>query len=84
LFLIEKAALSGKFDKEDPTIKDDFWLAKELWYECSQISNEIDDPKLRGTYGQFRKILETHDKVQGLLSSIKVAYVVGLTKIRDK
>ncbi len=79
IFILEKAALAGMFDKKDPTIKDDFWLVVELWKECLKISKEKNP--LGGRRIEFTR--SEINKINDQLVSIKNAYLIGLTKIRD-
>lgn len=84
IFTIEKAALNGKFDKKDPTIKDDFWLAEQSWSRCKEINKELDESFSKMFRDERIGMEEKLNKeADNLLSVISVSYTVGLTKIRD-
>lgn len=84
IFTIEKAALDGKFDKKDATIKDNFWLAAQSWNRCKEISEEINETFIKMyTDEGYKRRDQLNKEADSLLSVISVSYTVGLTKIRD-
>ncbi len=80
--ILEKVALNGKFEKQDPLIKKDFWLAQQGWILCEKINQEMNDPKINETYYHLTRRDELSSQLQDNYDLIMLGYAVGLSRIR--